>query len=241
MNSNKIACKGLLFDYGGTLDTRGDHWSEVIWDAYLHFGVDIDKAAFRDAYVHGERTLATHPIVTPQFHFRDVLREKLQLQLEALNGRLQLSPEALRGQAELMAQWLDEQTNRLLAENEYVLRRLKEAGYPMVLVSNFYGNISQVLRDARLDGYFDQIIESAVVGVRKPNPAIFALGVCALDLPASQVLVVGDTYTKDILPAHQLGCHTVWIKGRQWEEKEFDESVPDAVITLLDDLLPRLI
>ena len=22
--------KGIIFDYGGTLDTRGDHWSEVL-------------------------------------------------------------------------------------------------------------------------------------------------------------------------------------------------------------------
>ena len=106
----------------------------------------------------------------------------------------------------------------------------------MVLVSNFYGNINQVLKDAGIDGYFSRVIESAVVGVRKPNPAIFALGVCALDLPASQVLVVGDTFSKDILPARQLGCHTLWIKGLQWEKKEYDESVPDGILTKLSDM-----
>ena len=26
--------KGIIFDYGGTLDTRGDHWSEVLWQGY---------------------------------------------------------------------------------------------------------------------------------------------------------------------------------------------------------------
>ena len=91
------------------------------------------------------------------------------------------------------------------------LEHLKQKGYPMVLVSNFYGNINQVLKDAGIDGYFEDVIESAVVGVRKPNPAIFALGVCALDLPASQVLVVGDTYGKDIVPAHKLGLSLIHI------------------------------
>ena len=123
-----------------------------------------------------------------------------------------------------------------MAENKQVLEHLKQAGYPMVLVSNFYGNINQVLKDAGIDGYFSRVIESAVVGVRKPNPAIFALGVCALDLPASQVLVVGDTFSKDILPARQLGCHTLWIKGLQWEKKEYDESVPDGILTKLSDM-----
>ena len=26
--------KGIIFDYGGTLDTDGLHWSEVLWTAY---------------------------------------------------------------------------------------------------------------------------------------------------------------------------------------------------------------
>ena len=135
-----------------------------------------------------------------------------------------------------MARYINAKTLALLNENKQVLEHLKQKGYPMVLVSNFYGNINQVLKDAGIDGYFEEVIESAVVGVRKPNPAIFALGVCALDLPASQVLVVGDTYGKDIVPAHKLGCHTLWIKGLQWEEKKVDESIPDGIIKKLSEM-----
>ena len=35
--------KGIIWDYGGTIDSRGVHWSEVIWDAYLAEGAVIDK------------------------------------------------------------------------------------------------------------------------------------------------------------------------------------------------------
>ena len=248
--------RGIIFDYGGTLDTRGDHWSEVIWDGYRHCGIAVDKQAFRDAYVYGERALAVNPIVTPEFHFVEILREKIKLQLQFLSGcrllptgkddserqaalaqRLCMDDAQIAAEAETIAFHIDETTRALLCENRQVLERLRQKGLPMVLVSNFYGNINTVLRDARLDGYFKSVIESAVVGVRKPNPAIFALGVCALDLPASEVLVVGDTYTKDIVPAHKLGCHTIWIKGKQWEDKPADESICDAVITRLEDML----
>ncbi len=41
MNSELI--KGIIFDYGGTIDSRGIHWSEVIWDAYVACGVKVDK------------------------------------------------------------------------------------------------------------------------------------------------------------------------------------------------------
>lgn len=271
--------KGIIFDYGGTLDTRGDHWSEVLWQGYEHFGigvaddeevepgVSIHKQAFRDAYVYGERALAVNPIVTPDFHFEDILREKLILELNFLAGKklletgkddsekqaklgnfgkdsdasseslfLSLSDSEIHQIAVDMARYINAKTLALLKENKQVLEHLKQKGYPMVLVSNFYGNINQVLKDAGIDGYFEEVIESAVVGVRKPNPAIFALGVCALDLPASQVLVVGDTYGKDIIPAHKLGCHTLWIKGLQWEEKKVDESIPDGIIQKLSEM-----
>ncbi len=234
---NKLDVKGVIFDYGGTLDTRGDHWSEVLWDGYRHMNVEVKKEDFRKAYVHGERTLATNPIIQPDFHFVDVLRAKNKLQLDYLteNGMLQLSNLAKVDLAERMALYENEQTNEVLEESKSVLEYLKDR-YPMVLVSNFYGNINTILSDAGIDHYFKRVIESAVVGVRKPNPAIFALGVCALDLPASQVVVVGDTFDKDIAPAHSLGCRTMWIKGLQWEEKPCDETLPDGIISRITEL-----
>ena len=234
---NKLDVKGVIFDYGGTLDTRGDHWSEVLWDGYQHMNVEVKKEDFRKAYVHGERSLATNPIIQPDFHFVDVLRAKNKLQLDYLteNGMLQLSNLAKVDLAERMALYENEQTNGVLEESKSVLEYLKDR-YPMVLVSNFYGNINTILSDAGIAHYFKRVIESAVVGVRKPNPAIFALGVCALDLPASQVVVVGDTFDKDIAPAHSLGCRTVWIKGLQWEEKPCDETMPDGIISRITEL-----
>lgn len=53
-NLDKV--KGILFDYGGTIDSNGMHWAEVIWMAYEALKVPVSKAVFRDAYVHGERT-----------------------------------------------------------------------------------------------------------------------------------------------------------------------------------------
>lgn len=99
----------------------------------------------------------------------------------------------------------------------------------MVLVSNFYGNIKTVLADFGLDKFFSDIIESSVVGVRKPDPEIFRLGVKALRMPADSILVVGDSYRKDILPARAAGCATLWFKGRGWTQEEDDITDPDAI------------
>lgn len=265
---NKLNVKGIIFDYGGTLDTRGDHWSEVLWQAYLRAGTgvedgkvlnqgrQVDKQTFRKAYVYGERALAANPIVLPTFSFKDVLKAKIYEQLRFLSRRpllhtgkddaeqqesaafsLTLSDEEWQTLALRIAGYANEETNQVLAENRQVLEKLREAGFPMVLVSNFYGNINRVLEDAGIRGYFREIVESAVVGIRKPDPGIFALGVEALALPASEVLVVGDTFGKDIVPSHSLGCRTLWLKGLQWEDKPVDLSLCDGIIHRLDELL----
>ena len=219
--------KGYIIDYGGTLDTGGHHWGKVIWHAYERQQVPVSEAQFREAYVHGERTLGKNPIIQPDFTFRQTLEKKLQLQLEFLHQEDYLSP------------LLDDLYSRTQAEtrkSREVLLRLKEQ-YPMVLVSNFYGNIQTVLGEFGLDGVFSQIIESAVVGVRKPDPRIFSLGVEALGLKPDEVVVVGDSIDKDIVPARQAGCHTVWFRGEGWTDDPVDESLPDRIITDLRELL----
>ena len=218
--------KGYIFDYGGTLDTGGHHWGKVIWHAYERQQVPVSEAQFREAYVHGERTLGKNPIIQPDFTFRRTLEEKLRLQFEYLHLPLEVKV-------------LDDLYEHTLAEtrkSREVLLCLKEQ-YPMVLVSNFYGNIQTVLEEFGLDGIFSQIIESAVVGVRKPDPRIFSLGVEALGLKPEEVIVVGDSIDKDIIPARQAGCQTVWFRGEGWTDDPVDESVPDRIITDLRDLL----
>ena len=224
--------KGYIFDYGGTLDTHGCHWGKVIWHAYQHCGVPVTEAQFREAYVYAERTLGRNPIIQSDFTFRQTLETKLRLQLEYLSERL--SP--LTSHLLPLTSHLYALTQAETAQSREVLLQLKER-YPMVLVSNFYGNIATVLREFGLDGIFQTIVESAVVGVRKPDPQIFTLGVEALGLRPEEVVVVGDSVDKDIIPAHNAGCQTVWFKGEGWTDDPVDESVPNQIITSLKDLL----
>ena len=230
--------KGYIFDYGGTLDTGGQHWGKVIWHAYERQQVPVSEADFRDAYVHGERTLGKNPIIKPDFTFKRTLEEKIRLQMEFLEGEKKLRSKELSSMEyqqavvdDLYAITCDE-----TARSREVLLQLKQR-YPMVLVSNFYGNIATVLSEFRLDGIFDTIIESAVVGVRKPDPQIFTLGVEALGLNPGEVVVVGDSMDKDIIPAGKAGCHTIWFKGEGWTSDPVDESAADYVITALNHIL----
>lgn len=233
--------RALIFDYGGTLDTAARHWAHVLWEGFRHAGIPVSEAQFREAYVHGERTLAREPIICAEDDFHVLLQKKTGIETAYLiEAGYWSTEEAMRKQlSQRVADYCYEYARRTVAESRQVLERLR-GKYPMVLVSNFYGNIETILRDFGLADYFTHIVESAVVGVRKPDPAIYRLGVEATGLPAEVVLVVGDSYDKDVIPARAVGCRTAWLKGEGWTEECVDESVPDLILTSLSELPERL-
>ena len=225
---------GYIFDYGGTLDTGGQHWGQVLWHAYERHRVPVTEAQFREAYVYAERTLGRNPIISPDFTFRQTLETKLRLQLEYLK----VENEKYR---QMILDDIYERTKAITAQSREVLLRLKEQGLPMVLVSNFYGNIHTVLHEFSLDGLFLKVIESAVVGIRKPDPRIFLLGVEALGLKPEEVTVVGDSFDKDIIPAHEAGCQTIWLRGEGWTSASHNGDCPYCeTINALDEILEMI-
>lgn len=227
--------KGVIFDYGGTIDSRGVHWSEVIWDGYCHMGVPVSKEDFRDSYVYAERELAKTRHILPEHNFYDLLYIKIQIELGNLADNGKLPQTAVGKYAEPVARYCYEQARSSVEEARPVLDALY-VRYSMVLVSNFYGNVETVLADFDLRRYFKQIIESAVVGVRKPDPRIFMLGVEALGVQPQEVLVIGDSYKKDIVPAESIGCHVLWLKGKGWTAEE-DAVQHPCIIKKLSDVL----
>ncbi len=228
--------KAYIFDYGGTLDTRGNHWGRVIWHAYERADIPVSWEQYREAYVYAERTLGRNPIVTPTWTFKKLLDVKLRLQMEYLftKGYWTADKKLFTTTQLSLLDDLYTQVREVTAESRQVLEQIN---MPMVLVSNFYGNINVVLQEFRMDHLFLNVIESAVVGIRKPDARIFALGLEALQMEPEEVTVVGDSISKDIVPARSLGCHTVWFKGESWDDKVEDETIPDRIITQLQQLL----
>lgn len=235
MNIDVSKIKGIIFDYGGTLDTGGDHWSEVIWDAWQKAGVAADKAEFREVYVYAERELARTLHILPHHNFHDLLTIKMQIELQRLSELGHFPPASVNEMATKVADICYASAKDSVKNAIPVLESLSRK-YPMVLVSNFYGNISTVLKDFGIDRYFKKIIESAVVGIRKPDPKIFELGVEALGLKPEEVLVFGDSLKKDIEPAEKAGCQAIWLKGKGWTPEE-DAAFHPNIVNTLDEAL----
>jgi putative hydrolase of the HAD superfamily len=222
----KRSVKGLLFDYGGTIDTNGVHWSEVFREAYRRHHVPVTRATFRDAYVRVERLLGEQPLIRPEDTFRETLRIKLRLQFETLRLK-----EGVLARQIAEACYAD--TLRTIGRASETLKVLQER-YPMILVSNFYGNLRTVLDEFNLTSYFCRVIESAGVGVRKPDPALYAIGLRALGLQPAETLIIGDSYKNDIMPANQLGCPSIRLKGKGWDDGSEEEAPGPCTLIIRD-------
>ena len=219
---------GIIFDYGGTIDSHGDHWSEVIFDQYRIHAPEIPYERFREAYIHGERTLARERIILPCDNFQTLLRKKMAIQA----AQLGLDEDT----ANRIADGCYQTARRAVEDVKPHLERLARR-YPLVLVSNFYGNIDEVTRDFGIRHLFRGIVESAVIGIRKPDPRIFKVGCVVLDMEPANVLVVGDSVTKDLRPAESLGCATAYIAGRPWRGDPPADRPDTTIAAIADQLL----
>lgn len=195
--------KGILIDFGGTIDSDGIHWFNAFQEAYAMVA-DVPHDLLWDAYVHTERTLGRNPIIKPTDTFCKTLQTKIALQTEYLQSK----GITITAQDTILNTCYNKVVKHISSVSKPVLERIQ---LPMVLVTNFYGNMHTVLAEFGLDHLFKDVIESAVVGVRKPDPEIFRLGVKALGLEPQETIMIGDSQDKDIIPAQSIGCHTVQI------------------------------
>ncbi|WP_210495533.1 HAD-IA family hydrolase [Patulibacter sp. SYSU D01012] len=72
------------------------------------------------------------------------------------------------------------------------LTAVRDAGLPMVCVSNWDRGLPAHLERLGLAGFFRAVVTSGAVGAAKPDPAIFAPALDALGLPPSAVAHLGD-------------------------------------------------
>lgn len=72
------------------------------------------------------------------------------------------------------------------------LERLRVAGIPMVVVSNWDWGLPAHLDRLALAPYFRAVVTSGGAGVAKPDPRIFAPALAALGLPPGEVAHLGD-------------------------------------------------
>jgi HAD superfamily hydrolase (TIGR01509 family) len=191
----------VLFDFGGTLDADGVAWKERFHRHFSAEGVHVEPARF-----------------DPLFHAADdalvgAVPETLTLDetvLRVSHGvAAALRPDDATLGERVAARFLSE-ARACFEANAPVLERLSQR-HRLGIVSNFYGNLSTVCDNAKVRRYFGVIVDSAQVGLLKPDPRIFLAAIEALGIGPARAVMVGDSLRRDMAGARAAGMAHIWL------------------------------
>jgi len=92
-----------------------------------------------------------------------------------------------------------------------ILQRLQARGVPMGVVSNYGAHLIYTMYKLNIYDYFKFVLVSSLVGMAKPDPAIFELAIQKAGVPADQILYIGDNVTDDIKGTRAVGIDAILI------------------------------
>ncbi len=207
--------KAVLFDFGGTLDTNGIHWSEKFRTAYDEANLKISLEDFNDAYVKAEPQMYVE--VKREDDFFTTIKKQAYLQLNYLEKDKNYSfPGTAVESSKFVAEKCYKDVLEVIKSVKNPLTELKKNGFKLGVVSNFYGNLETSLKSLEIAHFFDVLVDSTLVTIRKPDPKIFEIAINNLKATNEKTVVVGDSYERDIKPAKMLNCKTIWLAVSSW-------------------------
>lgn len=113
------------------------------------------------------------------------------------------------------------------------LEGLAAHGLDLGIVSNWDERLRPLLRELRLDRYFNCLVISCEAGFPKPSPVIFQEALRQLGRPASAVLHVGDALREDFAGAMAAGLPALHLQR--------DAAPHDGQIRSLTEILPWIL
>jgi FMN phosphatase YigB (HAD superfamily) len=219
--------RGYLFDYGGTLDGEGWHWFDRTLHLYRRSGCEIPEPQLKQAFYVAEQAIAEEAR-REGLRLRPLLERHVELQMAVLgDDALRFATPVVRGFCEMT----EEGWHRARA----ALSRLRGRAR-LGVVSNFYGNLDVLLEEGGLSPLLDAVVESARVGIEKPDPAIYRLAAQRLALVPEDVVMVGDNFDRDIRAARAIGMRAIWLRRGSAQPPE--TGLADCVISRLDEIQP---
>ena len=229
----------VLFDLGGTLvyqdDPQGVREARLrslnasLRDRGYKIGLPLMRRIFdeifKPVYSRCEQTDAEVPVEEP---FRDFLA---RLGVTAVDDP-QFIQDAL---ADLMRPEIE--SWKLYPDTILVLASLKDMNLKLGLVSNASSHtvITVIIERLNIARFFDAVVTSAQLRVRKPKPEIYNKALESLGVDRSEAVMVGDTVKGDVGGAKSLGMKAILIKRAESKKEEGPD--PDAVVESLAEVL----
>ena len=204
--------RGVFFDLYGTLLCYGN--MEAAGESWYHA---IRRGLVASGHAFDEETLlrlCEEFLLQPEPPVQDDGLTVYERRMRELVGELEveLEVEELRQISEAsVAAWhahtpLDPEAKSVLGE--------LQGRYKLALISNFDHppHVHRLLDELALRPFFDAVVVSGDVGVKKPDPAIFAPALEQTGLATDEALFVGDSPEDDVAGARAAGLRPVLIR-----------------------------
>lgn len=218
--------RGILFDYGGTLDGPASHWLDRMLELFRAAGVEQPYERVKAAFYRADDTAYADPRVA-DMSLAELMNFHVGVQLDGLG----IDDSGLH---ERLSRDFVTRSEQALAASRVVLTRLAEH-CRLGVVSNFYGNVDRILADAGIAPLLRVVADSTRVGAMKPDRRIFEHALRELGTPPAATLHVGDSYERDVRAANALGLRTAWLVAAE-RCPAIADPVADLVISSLDEL-----
>ena len=114
--------------------------------------------------------------------------------------------------------------------------------YKIGIIANQLPGTQERLNKMGIGEYICLVVSSAETGIAKPNPAIFRLALKRANCAGENSDMIGDRLDNDIIPAKQLGMHTIWLRqglGGMADIKNA-ENIADHTVESIEDILSYL-
>ena len=193
--------RAILFDMGGTLDGDGLHWQDRFTALYGSAGVNVSRETFDEAErrANNDETIASSD-------FQEMIGHYVKWQM----AHLGLADPGL--EQHLITGFIAP-ARKAAAANQKLLAELSERGFELGVVSNGCGNVGKLCNDFGYAPFLSVVVDSRRVGLFKPDPAIFSYAAEKLGREPREILMVGDSFDRDVRPAKKVGMKTAWLEG----------------------------
>jgi len=198
--------RALLFDMGGTLDGDGLHWLDRFVELYAAAGVRLPREVLRAAFDHAEALSATDAVMATA-SLDQMIERHVDWQLAHMHAS---GDHALRRR---LVDGFVAPVRAVAADNVRLLADLSARGLRLGVVSNGCGNVDVLCAELGYAPYLSVVVDSRRAGLYKPDPAIFIYAAAKMERRPSNVMMVGDSFDRDVRPAKSIGMMTAWLEG----------------------------
>lgn len=219
--------RAILFDMGGTLDGDGLHWLDRFLALYKTLGVELPHESIREAFDEAEQKSALDETIASS-NLAEMIELHVKWQLAHLGSNHS-------GLQQHLVEGFIAPVRKAAAENAQLLATLVKRGFELGVVSNGCGNVEKLCADLGYAPFLSVIVDSRRVGLFKPDPAIFLYAAEKLGGDPGTMMMVGDSFERDVLPAKKAGMKTAWLEGAASRECP-DPSLVDLHLRRLADL-----